>query len=98
VTIPFHERFACTIPEACAATGIGRSKLYELMLDGRIETTSVGRRRLVLVPSLLQLVQPQGTHQPPASTAPGAPAVPQARKRGQHAKAKQQGRRTPEAD
>ena len=97
MSIPFHERFACTIPEACAATGIGRSKLYELMIDGRIETTSVGRRRLVLVPSLLQLVQPQGTQQAPTSTAPDAPAVPQERKRGQHAKAKQQGRRTPKA-
>jgi hypothetical protein len=26
VTIPFRERLSCTIAEACAATGIGRTK------------------------------------------------------------------------
>ena len=55
--IPFVDRLACTIAEACEATGLGRTKLYELMGDGYIETTTIGRRRLVLVQSLLSLLK-----------------------------------------
>jgi excisionase family DNA binding protein len=55
--IPFVDRLACTIAEACQATGLGRTKLYELMGDGHIETTTIGRRRLVLVQSLLSLLK-----------------------------------------
>jgi excisionase family DNA binding protein len=55
-TIPFVQRLACTVPEACEATGIGRTKLYELIGNGRLVTTTIGRRRLVLVHSLLSLL------------------------------------------
>ena len=55
-TIPFTERLSCTIAEACQATGLGRTKLYEEMTAGRVRTIHVGRRRLVLVASLLKLV------------------------------------------
>jgi excisionase family DNA binding protein len=57
-TIPFAQRISCTIEEACQATGLGRTKLYEEMDAGRVETTAVGRRRLVLVRSLLHLIDP----------------------------------------
>ena len=69
-TIPFAQRLSCTIEEACQATGLGRTKLYEEMAAGRIQTTYVGKRRLVLVPSLLRLLDPQNT---PAPSAPEAP-------------------------
>jgi excisionase family DNA binding protein len=55
--IPFAHRLSCTIAEACEATGLGRTKLYELIGDGHLTTTTVGRRRLVLVRSLLSLLQ-----------------------------------------
>ena len=55
-TIPFAQRLTCTVAEACEATGLGRTKLYELISDGRVGTTTIGRRRLVLVGSLLALV------------------------------------------
>jgi len=55
-TIPFAERLTCTVTEACRATGIGRTKLYELMNGGYVKTQLVGRRRLVLVTSLLRLM------------------------------------------
>ena len=55
-TIPFVQRLACTVAEACEATGIGRTKLYELIGNGRLATTTIGRRRLVLVNSLLSLL------------------------------------------
>lgn len=56
--IPFAQKLSCTINEACEATGLGRTKLYELIGDGRIATTTVGRRRLVVVRSLLSLLEP----------------------------------------
>jgi excisionase family DNA binding protein len=55
-TIPFSQRLTCTIAEACEATGLGRTKLYELIDERCLETTMVGRRRLVLVRSLLALL------------------------------------------
>ncbi|MBR0724096.1 excisionase family DNA-binding protein [Bradyrhizobium manausense] len=54
--LPFAQRLTCTVAEACEATGLGRTKIYELIGDGRVTTTTVGRRRLVNVQSLLALV------------------------------------------
>ncbi|MHC2317539.1 excisionase family DNA binding protein [Bradyrhizobium diazoefficiens] len=54
--IPFRERISCTIDEACVATGLGRTKLYELIGSGQLITTTIGRRRLVIVRSLLALL------------------------------------------
>ncbi|WP_458194084.1 helix-turn-helix domain-containing protein [Bradyrhizobium sp. UFLA05-153] len=51
------ERLTCTIDEACQATGQGRKKVYELIGAGKLDTRSVGRRRLVLVSSLQALLQ-----------------------------------------
>ncbi len=60
--IPFAHRVTCTIADACLATGLGRTKLYELIGDGQIKTTTIGRRRLVLVQSLLFLVSSGGRY------------------------------------
>ncbi len=54
--IPFAQRLTCTIEEACEATGLGRTKLYELIGGGHLDTTTIGRRRLVLVRSLRRLI------------------------------------------
>jgi excisionase family DNA binding protein len=56
-TVPFAEKLTCTINEACEMTGLGRTKLYELIGDGHLATTTVGRRRLVVVRSLLSLLE-----------------------------------------
>ena len=55
-TIPFAERLTCSVAEACAASGLGRTKLYELIAEERVATTTIGRRRLVLVRSLRSLL------------------------------------------
>ena len=55
--VPFAEKLTCTINEACEMTGLGRTKLYELIGDGHLATTTVGRRRLVVVRSLLSLLE-----------------------------------------
>lgn len=59
-TIPFAQRLTCTIAEACEATGLGRTKLYELIGAGYLGTTTIGRRRLVLVRSLRTLLAADG--------------------------------------
>jgi excisionase family DNA binding protein len=65
-SIPFVQRLTCTINEASEVTGLGRTKLYELIGTGHLITTTVGRRRLVLVSSLQALLdmntsEPGGT-------------------------------------
>jgi hypothetical protein len=60
--IPFRERVSCTIAEACSGTGLSRSKLYEEIGAGRVQTAKIGKRTLVVVPSLLSLLgQPAGS-------------------------------------
>ena len=56
-TVPFAQKLTCTINEACEVTGLGRTKLYELIGDGHLATITVGRRRLVVVRSLLSLLK-----------------------------------------
>ena len=60
-TVPFAQKLTCTINEACEMTGLGRTKLYELIGDGHLATTTVGRRRLVVVRSLLSLLEPNAS-------------------------------------
>ena len=54
--IPFVERPTCTIAEACSAVGFGKTKLYELIDGGAVESMRIGRRRLIRVPSLLRFL------------------------------------------
>jgi excisionase family DNA binding protein len=54
--VPFIERMTCTIEEACAVSGLGRSRLYELLADGRLEAVKIGKRRLIKIQSLKKLL------------------------------------------
>lgn len=58
-TLPFRERIGCTPREACVALGIGRTLLYDLIAEGRVEVRKLGRRTIVSVPSLLKLMDGQ---------------------------------------
>jgi excisionase family DNA binding protein len=58
MSIPFKERISATVAEACEASGIGKTKLYELINEKKIETTKVGKRTLVIVPSLMRAINP----------------------------------------
>jgi hypothetical protein len=60
-SIPFRERISCTIPEACAATGLGRTKMYEEIGAGRIHVRKFGTRTLIVVASLVALIDPGPT-------------------------------------
>lgn len=46
------EALLLSIPEAARALSVGRSKVYELISTGALETVAIGRRRLVRVASL----------------------------------------------
>lgn len=56
-TIPFYQRVTCTVPEACECTGLGKTTIFEKIADGTLDSTTVGRRRLVSVASLLRMVE-----------------------------------------
>jgi excisionase family DNA binding protein len=47
---------AVRISDATRLTGIGKTKLFELIAEGKLETASIGRRRLILYNSLQRLL------------------------------------------
>jgi excisionase family DNA binding protein len=53
----FIRPLTARIPEACRLTGIGRSKLYELIAAGEIEVVKVGAITLVPVSSLTSFLR-----------------------------------------
>lgn len=44
-----------TVPVALGVTGLGRTKFYELIKEGRIRTVAIGRRTLVIFADLEKL-------------------------------------------
>lgn len=52
-----NSKLAYSIPEAANAISIGRSKLYELIAEGRIETRKIGRRTVIPAASLHRLLE-----------------------------------------
>lgn len=52
-----QHRLAVTIPETSRITGLGKTKLYELIGTGKLRSTTIGRRRLVLYSSIEELLK-----------------------------------------
>ena len=50
------ERIAASVAEAAEALGLGRTSVYTLIRDGRLETVKLGRRTLVKVASIRRLI------------------------------------------
>ena len=46
------EVIAYNVPAACAALGIGRTHLYQLINDGHLEIRKIGRRTVIPATSL----------------------------------------------
>jgi excisionase family DNA binding protein len=59
----FTDRITCTVAEACEVSGLGRTKIYEAIADGRLVSTRVDKRRLILVASLQKMLTPQDVNQ-----------------------------------
>lgn len=53
------EAIAVSINQAARALGIGRSTIYKLINEGRLETIKIGRRQLIKASSLHNLASQQ---------------------------------------
>ncbi|MES2158845.1 MAG: helix-turn-helix domain-containing protein [Pseudomonadota bacterium] len=45
------------IKEACRITGIGRSKLYELIADGEVEIIKIGAMTMIPIDALSRFIE-----------------------------------------
>jgi excisionase family DNA binding protein len=63
------DRITAPINEFCRLAGIGRSLVYEMLGDGRLESITIGKRRLIVLASYHRLIERRRADQP----APPAP-------------------------
>lgn len=52
-----QERILCSIRDTASALGMGRTKTYQMIADGQLETVQIGTRRLVKVASIKAFVE-----------------------------------------
>jgi excisionase family DNA binding protein len=50
------EPLSVDIPGACRMTGLGRSKIYELLGSGELQGLKIGRRRIITVQAIRDLL------------------------------------------
>jgi excisionase family DNA binding protein len=50
---------AVSVKTACRLLGIGNTKMWELIRNGRVQTAPLGRKRLVIYRSLERLLAPK---------------------------------------
>ncbi len=53
------EPLAYSIADACRITSIGRTRLYGLIAEGRLDVRKIGRRTLIPAASLRALIEGQ---------------------------------------
>ena len=51
------EPLAYSVTEACRVTSIGRTRLYALINEGRLEIRKIGKRTLIPAASLRALIE-----------------------------------------
>jgi hypothetical protein len=68
--LPETDPITATIPEFRRLSGIGRSRIYELLDAGEIESVYIGSRRLILIDTYRRLIERQRV---PSSDALSAP-------------------------
>jgi excisionase family DNA binding protein len=51
------ERITAPIDQFCILAGIGRSLVYEMLGDGRLESIRIGKRRLIVLDSYRRLIE-----------------------------------------
>jgi excisionase family DNA binding protein len=54
------EPLAYSISDACRASSLGRTRLYQLIAEGRLEARKIGKRTLIPAASLRALIAGQG--------------------------------------
>ncbi len=50
------EAVTVTVTDACHAIGVGRTILYELLAEKKLDSITIGRRRLITTESIRRLV------------------------------------------
>lgn len=62
MTIPaqFIEPIAYSVADACRVSSLGRTRLYQLIAEGRLEVRKVGKRTLIPAASLRALIEGEG--------------------------------------
>lgn len=53
---PASTRLTVTVAETCRVTGLGNTKVYELLAEGKLKSVAIGRRRLIFVNSIYMLL------------------------------------------
>lgn len=51
------EPLAYSVSEACRVSSLGRTRLYQLIGEGRLEARKIGRRTLIPAASLRALIE-----------------------------------------
>lgn len=51
------DTLAISVADAVQALGLGRTSIYKLINEGRLETITIGRRRLIKTASIQQLLE-----------------------------------------
>lgn len=59
-TIAPLEPLAYSIKEACRVSTLGRTRIYQLISEGRLETRKIGKRTLIPARSLHSLILGEG--------------------------------------
>ena len=53
---PILEPLAYSVSEACRVSSLGRTRLYQLIAEGRLEARKIGKRTLIPAESLRRLI------------------------------------------
>jgi hypothetical protein len=67
------DRITASIGEFCILSGLGRTKIYELLGAGELDSILIGKRRLVIVESYRRLIERQRAARAQTGAAPPAP-------------------------
>jgi hypothetical protein len=73
------DRITAPVGEFCRLAGLGRSLVYEMIGDGRLDSITIGKRRLIVLASYLRLIErcrqtaTAATRQPTARRPANAP-------------------------
>ncbi len=54
------EPLAYSVSEACRVSSLGRTRLYQLIAEGRLEARKIGKRTLIPAASLRRLIAGEG--------------------------------------
>ena len=79
--MPSTDKISASISEFCALSGLGRTKVYELLGNGSIDSFYCGKRRLIILDSYHRFVERQRAAAPAHRAAIQAPPVSHRRSR-----------------